>query len=140
MSKKYEYTPENIESLKENEIFVFGSNLAGLHIGGAAYVAYTKFGAIYGQGTGMQGQSYAIPTLNKYFIRLLPHVIRKHLSRLFKFANTNHHLTFYITKIGCGIAGFTLEEISNIFKSFKKIPCNIILPKEFVDIIKNNNI
>lgn len=57
------YTPENITSLKEDEVFVFGSNLAGIHGGGAAKVAYQKFGAVMGQGVGIQGQSYAIPTM-----------------------------------------------------------------------------
>ncbi len=58
-----EYTPENITSLDEDEVFVFGSNLAGMHAGGAARVAYERFGAVMGQGVGMQGQSYAIPTM-----------------------------------------------------------------------------
>ena len=58
------YTPEMITALKENEIFVFGSNLAGAHGGGAARVAYNKFGAVWGQGVGLQGQSYGIPTMH----------------------------------------------------------------------------
>ena len=56
-------TPERITHLEKNEIFVFGSNLAGAHGGGAAYIAYRKFGAIWGQGVGLQGQSYGIPSL-----------------------------------------------------------------------------
>ena len=56
-------TPERITELQPNEIFVFGSNLRGMHGGGAAYVALRKFGAIMGQGVGLQGQSYAIPTM-----------------------------------------------------------------------------
>lgn len=58
------YTPEMITELKEDEIFVFGSNLAGAHGGGAARVAYNKFGAVWGQGVGLQGQSYGIPTMH----------------------------------------------------------------------------
>ena len=58
-----EHTPERISALKPNEIFVFGSNLAGMHGGGAARIAYDRFGAIWGQGVGLQGQSYAIPTM-----------------------------------------------------------------------------
>ena len=60
---KYKYTPEFIDELESNEIFVFGSNLAGMHGGGAARFAYKRFGAVWGQGVGLQGQSYAIPTI-----------------------------------------------------------------------------
>lgn len=62
---KRELTPENIQELKENQIFVFGSNMNGNHAGGAARLAVEKFGAIMGQAEGIQGQSYAIPTLDK---------------------------------------------------------------------------
>ena len=58
-----EYTPERISELKENEIFVFGSNLAGAHGGGAARFAYERFGAVWGEGMGLNGQTYAIPTM-----------------------------------------------------------------------------
>lgn len=57
------YTSENITRLEPDDIFVFGSNLDGMHMGGAAWVAYEKFGAKWGQGVGIQGQSYAIPTM-----------------------------------------------------------------------------
>ena len=68
------YTPENITSLKEDEVFVFGSNLAGIHGGGAAKVAYQKFGAVMGQGVGIQGQSYAIPTMQGGVDTIKPYV------------------------------------------------------------------
>ena len=69
-----EYTPENITSLDEDEVFVFGSNLAGMHAGGAARVAYERFGAVMGQGVGMQGQSYAIPTMQGGVETIKPYV------------------------------------------------------------------
>ena len=94
------YTPDRITELGENEIFVFGSNLAGAHGGGAALLAYRKFGAIWGQGVGLQGQSYGIPTMQGFFV----------------------------TKIGCGIAGFSEAEISPLFKNAHGI-ANIILPR-----------
>ena len=67
-------TPENITSLAPNEIFVFGSNLSGMHGGGAAWVAYRKFGAIMGQGVGLQGQSYGIPTMQGGVETIRPYV------------------------------------------------------------------
>lgn len=72
--KRYEYTPERISSLKPDEVFVFGSNLAGMHAGGAARVAVNKFGAIWGQGVGLQGQSYAIPTMQGGVDTIKPYV------------------------------------------------------------------
>ena len=68
------FTPERIVSLAENEIFVFGSNLAGAHGGGAARIAYDKFGAVWGNGVGIQGQSYAIPTMQGGVETIKPYV------------------------------------------------------------------
>ena len=136
-----EYTPENITSLKENEIFVFGSNTAGRHDAGAAKVAIEKFGAIYEKGVGLQGQSYAIPTLDfsivesegKNYSSLTKSsdiTIRNHVQDLCDFAKDNYNLKFYMTKIGVGLAGFPMGVIQKIFLSCE-IPVNIILPKEF---------
>ena len=96
------YTPENITSLKEDEVFVFGSNLAGIHGGGAAKVAYQKFGAVMGQGVGIQGQSYAIPTMQGGVDTIKPYV-----DEFLALASEWDQTTFYVTRIGCGIAGFT---------------------------------
>ena len=118
-------TPDNIRSLKENEIFVFGSNLAGMHGGGAARVAYEKFGAVMGQGVGLQGQSYAIPTMQGGVETIEPYV-----REFFKFADCHPELTFLVTRIGCGIAGFTDAEIAPMFVSAVNLP-NVHLSKNF---------
>jgi hypothetical protein len=121
------YTPERIVSLAENEIFVFGSNLAGAHGGGAARIAYDKFGAVWGKGVGLQGQSYAIPTMQGGVETIKPYV-----DEFILFAKEYKHLTFLVTRIGCGIAGFSDEEIAPLFKEALCVS-NIILPKEFVE-------
>ena len=82
-------TPENITSLAPNEIFVFGSNLSGMHGGGAAWVAYRKFGAIMGQGVGLQGQSYGIPTMQGGV-----ETIRPYVDEFIEFAKSHPELTF----------------------------------------------
>ena len=107
------FTPDRITELGENEIFVFGSNLAGAHGGGAALLAYRKFGAIWGQGVGLQGQSYGIPTMQGGVETIAPYV---------------DEFMFFVTKIGCGIAGFSEAEISPLFKNAHGIT-NIILPR-----------
>ena len=126
-----EYTPEGISALKPNEIFVFGSNLAGAHGGGAAWIAYERFGAIMGQGVGLQGQSYAIPTMQGGVETIKPYV-----DEFIEFAKAHPELKFLVTKIGCGIAGFREEEIAPLF--YHAIDCeNVVLPKEFDDIIQD---
>ena len=115
-------TPEFITSLEPNEIFVFGSNLKGMHGGGAAYIAYRKFGAIMGQGVGLQGQSYAIPTMQGGV-----ETIRPYVDEFIQFAKQHPELTFLVTRIGCGIAGFTDEEIAPLFEEAHSVE-NIVLP------------
>ena len=119
------HTPEMITTLKENEIFVFGSNLAGMHAGGAARIAHSKFGAEWGNGVGRQGSCYAIPTMQGGAETIKPYV-----EEFISYAQEHSELTFYVTRIGCGIAGFTDEEIAPLFASAYHIP-NIILPLEF---------
>ena len=116
-------TPEFITELKPGEIFVFGSNLRGMHGGGAAYVAYRKFGAIMGQGVGLQGQSYAIPTMQGGI-----ETIRPYVNEFIEFAKAHPELMFLVTRIGCGIAGFTDIEISPLFENAHNID-NIVLPE-----------
>lgn len=132
MNKRY--TPERITSLSENEIFVFGSNLAGSHGGGAARLAYNRFGAVWGLGTGIQGQSYAIPTMHGGVETIKPYV-----DDFIRFAKENDGLTFLVTRIGCGIAGFRDDEIAPLFKEALNID-NVILPKEFVECLMRNHI
>ena len=115
-------TSEHITELQPNEIFVFGSNLKGMHGGGAAYIAYRKFGAIMGQGVGLQGQSYAIPTMQGGV-----ETIRPYVDKFIEFAKEHQELTFLVTRIGCGIAGFTDDEISPLFEKAHDVE-NIVLP------------
>lgn len=123
------FTPDFIREVGENEIFVFGSNLAGQHAGGAARIAHSQFGAIWGQGEGLQGNSYAIPTMQGGV-----ETIRPYVDTFVDFAKVHPELIFYVTKIGCGIAGFKEEEIAPLFKDAISVS-NIRLPKEFHDII-----
>ena len=121
-----EYTPNMISALKENEIFVFGSNLGGMHGGGAARAAYNRFGAVWGQGVGLQGQSYAIPTMQGGVETIKPYV-----DEFIEFAQAHTELKFLVTRIGCGIAGFRDEQIAPLFAAAIDQD-NIILPREFV--------
>ena len=98
---KERISPDIINDLNENEIFVFGSNLEGSHGGGAAAIAARKFGAIWGQGVGLQGQSYGIPTMHGGVSAIKPYV-----DEFIEFAKNNAQLDFLVTRIGCGIAGF----------------------------------
>ena len=124
-----DYTPERITELKPNEIFVFGSNLAGAHGGGAARLAYNRFGAIMGQGVGLQGQSYAIPTMQGGVETIKPYV-----DEFIEFARQHPEYHFLVTQIGCGIAGFIPMEIAPLFEDALDVE-NIILPKAFVEVI-----
>lgn len=117
-----------------NEIFVFGSNLAGRHGKGAALAARREHGAIYGQGEGLQGQSYAIPTKDAA-IRTLPlDVIRLHVSRFLNVARYRPDLTFRLTPVGCGLAGYKFEQIAPMFEL---APANVIMPAEFSAALNN---
>lgn len=120
-----DYTPDFITELRPDEVFVFGSNLAGMHGGGAAYVAYRKFGAVMGCGVGLQGQSYAIPTMQGGVDTIEPYV-----TDFIAFARQHPELFFYVTRIGCGIAGFRDEEIAPLFTEAIGID-NICLPESF---------
>ena len=126
-----EFTPAWIKELKENEIFVFGSNLGGFHGGGAARVALDQFGAVWGQGVGLQGQSYAIPTMHGGV-----DVIKPYVDEFIAFARAHRELKFLVTPIGCGIAGFAVEEIAPLFAAAIDDE-NIILPESFVKVIES---
>lgn len=112
-----------INELNPNQIFVFGSNLAGRHGGGAAKQAYEQFGAIMGEGIGLMGQSYAIPTLDSWHDKLPLIEIRRYINQLVEHAKEHTNLEFLLTPIGQGIAGFTKEEIESIMP---ELPPNII--------------
>lgn len=121
-----DYTPERITDLKADEIFVFGSNLAGMHGAGAAYVAFQKFGAVMGCGVGLRGQSYAIPTMQGGVETIKPYV-----DEFITFAKSRPDLFFYVTRIGCGIAGFRDKDIAPLFQAAREVE-NICLPKSFM--------
>jgi len=124
------YTPENILKLEPNQIFVFGSNLAGVHGAGAAWIACKLFGAEMFVGKGLTGNCYAFPTKDKN-IRTLPiNKIKAEVLDLFYCIQENPDKEFLITKVGCGLAGYPIEDIAPLFKSFKNLP-NAIFPEEF---------
>lgn len=124
------YTPERIMELGSNEIFVFGSNLRGAHGGGAARIAYKRFGAVWGVGVGLRGQSYAIPTMQGGVETIAPYV-----DEFVEFAKHHTELEFLVTRIGCGIAGFDDSEIAPLFVAAYDVE-NITLPREFCEIIE----
>src|SRR5690554_5741696 len=129
MSMNKRVTPDYISDLKENEIFVFGSNLEGEHGGGAARTAREKFGAIWGQGTGLQGQSYGIPTMHGGVEEIQPFV-----EEFIDFAAEHPEFTFLVTRVGCGIAGFHDTEMAPLFARAGEVE-NIYLPESFWNII-----
>lgn len=97
-------------------IFVFGSNLAGRHGRGAAKVAWNLFGAEYGVGVGVKGNSYAIPTKSKRIQTLNLETIRCYVNEFLKFAAANQHRSFFVTRVGCVLAGFADSQIAPMFK------------------------
>ena len=109
--------------LAPGEIFVFGSNLRGIHCGGAAHVAFQKYGAVMGQGVGLQGRSYAIPTMQGGVETIKPYV-----NEFIRFAKEHLELTFLVTRIGCDVAGFDDKEIAPLFTEANNMK-NIVLPE-----------
>lgn len=124
------FTPNKLSELKPDEVFVFGSNLQGCHGGGAARAAMERFGAEWGNGVGMQGQSYAIPTMQGGVETIKPYV-----DEFVNFAKQHEEYFFYVTRIGCGIAGFKDEDIAPLFWDAQFVE-NICLPENFAVIIK----
>lgn len=113
----------HISTLRDDEVFVFGSNAHGAHGAGAARTAYEKFGAVWGQGHGLQGQSYGIDTMSGF------DTLAHEVARFIEFAGEHPELRFLVTKIGCGIAGYAPEQIAPLFR---EVPDNVVLPEEFV--------
>ena len=122
-------TPDFIEELTPGQIFVFGSDEDGRHDGGAARIALERFGAVYGQGRGLQGQSYAIPTMGKSLAS-----IGRTVDEFIWFADAHPEMNFLVTRIGCGIAGFRDEEIAPFFATAVGLP-NVYLPASFWKVI-----
>ena len=121
--------PDNIENLNQDEIFVFGSNLEGHHAGGAANYAFKKFGAIWGEGDGLTGQSYAIPTMHGGIDAIKPYI-----DKFISYAKTNKGKKFLVTRVGCGIAGFYDNQMAPLFKEAIKLD-NVFLPRRWVEIL-----
>ncbi len=129
MTMKKRIAPDRISELENYEVFVFGSNLQGQHAGGAAVIAEQKFGAVWGEGVGLHGQTYAIPTMHGGIEEIKPYV-----DEFIEFAKQNPNLKFLVTRIGCGIAGFTEEEMAPLFAEGVNVE-NVYLPDTFFDVI-----
>ena len=127
-------TPDHVDSLQPNEVFVFGSNAAGFHAGGAAAQAMHCYGAIWGQGEGLQGRSYAIPTMEGL------DNMKAAIERFAQYATQHPELRFLVTRIGCGIAGYSAREIAPLFSGCVSLE-NVTLPSDFWDVLglKMNN-
>lgn len=121
-------SPRHIATLEPGEIFVFGSNAQGMHLGGAARTAHMKFGAVWGNGEGLQGQSYAIPTMEG------EESTKRAVERFVQFAQEHPELKFLVTPIGCGIAGYTPKEIAPMFETAVTLK-NVYLPKIFWEVL-----
>lgn len=137
--KEYKgYTPDYIDRLLPSQVFVFGSNTLGYHTGGASGTARKKFGAVWGQAEGLQGQSYAIPVDFGKGIRKDTEV-KASVDKFIAFAKENEKLFFFVTRIGCGIGGYRDEEMAQFFKEALEVK-NICLPKSFVDALKSGEV
>ena len=132
------YTPDYIDTLLSNQIFVFGSNALGYHTGGASGTARKKFGAVWGQPEGLQGQSYAIPVDFGKGVRKDAEV-KTAIDRFIAFAKAHNELFFFVTRVGCGIAGYHDEEMAQFFREALNLN-NVCLPKSFVDALSNGKI
>lgn len=118
--------------MNNREIFVFGSNEAGRHGKGAALTAYMYYGAIKGQGYGLQGKSFGIPTKDSN-LKVLPlNKIKGYVDKFIRFASQNRHMTFRVTPIGTGLAGYSHEDIAPMFYS---APPNCIMPLQWKDLL-----
>jgi hypothetical protein len=130
-------TSNNIQELKENEVFVFGSNLAGIHGAGAAKLAYKKFGANWGHGFGFSNnrKTFAIPTKDETIQTLSLNEIEKYIE-LFEFSAVEQSdFIFLVTEIGCGLAGFSPKDIAPLFKKSYSLH-NVYMPQRFWEVIK----
>jgi hypothetical protein len=131
------HTTDYITSLPLNTIFVFGSNLSGIHGAGAALIAKQKFGATPGIGNGLANNSYAIPTKDEKIKTLSLEEIQNYIDDFLLFCKNNTDKTFFLTKIGCGLAGYNERQICSLFINSKEIfnLDNIIYPSSFKDIL-----
>lgn len=119
---------ESLFTQTGTNIFVFGSNLAGRHGAGAAKFAMKYCNAVYGQGFGFQGKSFAIPTKDEWMKVLPLDAIESFVRQFLHFAEQNPNLTFYVTPIGTGLAGYQHHQIAPMFRD---APKNCILPTQW---------
>ncbi len=127
------FTPDYIDNLLPKQIFVFGSNALGYHTGGASGTARKKFGAVWGQAEGLQGQSYAIPVDYGKDVRKDAEV-KAAIDRFLSFSKEHPDLFFMVTRVGCGVAGYNDTEMAQFFKSAMDLK-NVSLPKSFVEVL-----
>ena len=132
------YTPDYIDTLLPRQIFVFGSNALGYHTGGASGTARKRFGAVWGQSEGLQGQSYAIPVDFGKNVRKDAEV-KTAVERFIAFAKEHQELFFLVTRVGCGIAGYHDDEMAQFFKGALELK-NVSLPKSFVDALNGGEV
>ncbi len=125
-------TPEDVTVLREHFVFVFGSNLAGIHGAGAAKHAYTWFGAQWGDGEGMTGRCYAIPTKDHNLQQRSLARIGQSVELFLGYARVSRHRQYLVTKIGCGLAGYTPAEIAPLFYVAGEPTENVWLPADFI--------
>lgn len=124
-----EFSPEHISVLNDNEIFVFGSNIEGQHMGGAARTACRYFGAEWGVGEGLRGHSYAIPTMGGSVESIRPYV-----DKFIDFCAGHPELRFLLTSVGCGIAGYRPAAIAPLFARALDMQ-NVLLPRSFAEVL-----
>ena len=129
-----QFTPDPVTELLEGQVFVFGSNRAGRHGRGAAKTAL-KWGAIYGQGEGLMGQTYGIPTKGRKMEVLTLREIGYAVDRFLRFAEAHPELTFLVTPVGCGLAGYSPKDIAPLFLPPPFNPINVILPESFFKVL-----
>jgi hypothetical protein len=134
-------SPARITSLLPGQVFVFGSNESGKHGKGAALQAVRYFGAVYGQAEGLQGQSYAIPTVNSSITaKLSLPEIGVCIDRFLEVAGANPDKIFLVTEIGCGLAGWTVQDIAPLFWRAAGMFYNVHLPARFWEVLQQDRI
>lgn len=125
---------ETINKLNSNEIFVFGSNRAGRHGKGAALIAANQFGAVYGVGEGLEGNSYALPTKGYKIEKISLEEIQRHVQNFINHAKLYPNLTYYVTRVGCGLAGYSDKDIAPMFHETLQLD-NVLLPEIWIELL-----
>ncbi len=129
-------TPDKITELDEDQIFVFGSNKAGLHGAGAAKTAL-RWGAQRGIGYGRSGSTFAIPTKNERIQSMEIEDIKFYVSAFIAYARLRTDKVFLVTEIGCGLAGYKPEQIAPLFRAAANLD-NVCLPERFWEVLNEN--